>query len=135
MGVVALGATVNDVARIVNVGNPHLVVRDNPAWSISDRESLAAALADAHGGANVEFVTIVDRQHVRICVIERGVGWTLACGTGSVATAAALYDAGDVDVPLTVSNPGGDLVVDFEGDVAHLSGPVAYVGDAIWTVE
>lgn len=135
MGAVTLGGTLDDVARIVNVGNPHLVVRDDASWSNAQREELAATLADKCGGANVEFATVLSRSHVRISVIERGVGWTMACGTGSVATAAALRDAGAIDIPVTISNPGGDLVVDLRGDDAHLTGPVAYVGDVNWTVE
>jgi len=110
-------------------------VRDDASWSNAQREELAATLADKCGGANVEFATVINRSHVRISVIERGVGWTMACGTGSVATAAALRDAGEIDIPVTISNPGGDLVVDLRGDDAHLTGPVAYVGDVNWTVE
>ena len=135
MGIVTLGDTLDEVARVVNVGNPHLVVRDIASWSIAQREDLAAALADKCGGANVEFVTVIDRSHLRITVIERGVGWTLACGTGSVATAAALRDAGEIDLPVTISNPGGDLVVDIRDNEAYLTGPVAYVGDVNWITE
>jgi diaminopimelate epimerase len=84
------------------------------------------------GGANVEFVTILDRGHVSIKVIERGVGWTLACGTGSVATAAICHRVGFTDAAVVVENPGGALKVELDGDQASLAGPVQFVANVEW---
>ncbi|MFI5036507.1 MAG: hypothetical protein ACHQFZ_09925 [Acidimicrobiales bacterium] len=66
-------------------------------------------------------------------VVERGVGWTLACGTGSVAAAAVLHDAGRVGADVTVVNPGGELRVELVDGEATLSGPVHFVADVEWS--
>ena len=68
-------------------------LRDRPddSWTMADRERVAHAMQAAMpAGANVEFVTIQHPARVAIKVYERGVGWTQACGTGSVATVAVL---------------------------------------------
>ena len=136
-GSVAMGAvTFHDdlpgALGVADLGNPHVVVLDQPAWSATECERIAGDLANRIGGANVEFVTIVDRANCAIRVIERGVGWTLACGTGSCATAAVLRRADLVDDALTVENPGGPLHVTLEGDNATLSGPVQFIANVEW---
>jgi diaminopimelate epimerase len=117
---------------VVNVGNPHVVVNDEATWSDALREETAEKLAAQVGGANVEFLTVLAADHLRIRVIERGVGWTEACGTGSVAVAALARRDGLCGDEVTVENPGGPLVVAFDGDEATLSGPVAFVADVEW---
>jgi diaminopimelate epimerase len=62
-------------------------------------------------------------------VWERGVGETLACGTGSVAAAAALHHWGRVGTKVTVNQPGGAAEVELGADgVAVLSGPSQRIG-------
>jgi len=117
---------------VANVGNPHVVVRDDPSWDQADCERVASPLADRLGGANVECVTVLDQTRARIRVIERGVGWTLACGTGSVATAAVLHREGLVASEVTIENPGGDLMVKLEAGGAVLAGPVQFVANVEW---
>jgi diaminopimelate epimerase len=111
-----------------------VVVRDDPAWSDLDREALALTLSAMVGGANVEFATVESSARVSISVIERGAGWTRACGTGSVATAAVLGQLGEVDGTVVIANPGGDLAVTITGNDATLAGPVRFVADVVWTV-
>lgn len=67
-------------------------------------------------GANANLYTWLDDTTVRILTYERGVeDYTLACGTGSGSTAAALWKAGKLPGgTLTVKNPGGDLKVTVE---------------------
>ena len=132
MGEVVFTATLPGSLGVANVGNPHVVVRDDATWDERTCEDLAAALAESVGGANVEFVTVLGRSRVRIRVIERGVGWTLACGTGSVATAAVLHREGLVDSEVTVENPGGDLMVKLEDGATSLAGPVQFVANVEW---
>jgi diaminopimelate epimerase len=118
---------------VVDVGNPHVVVRDNAGDDERTREESARGLSDAVGGANVEFVDVVSRDRVRLSVYERGAGWTLACGTGSVAVVAALRARGEVDDRVTVANPGGDLVVTADSSGYQLAGPVKFVADVEWS--
>lgn len=111
--------------RVVSVGNPHLVVRRTPEGPELHR---IGPVAERHprfpNRTNVEFweVDDVDPAIVRMRVWERGVGETLACGTGACAVAyTARVDAG-LEAPITVRLPGGDLEVDFDGDRARMTG-------------
>jgi diaminopimelate epimerase len=132
MGEVSYLPTLSGSLGVANVGNPHVVVLDDPTWDARACEQMAANFADQVGGANVEFVTVLDRSRARIRVIERGVGWTLACGTGSVATAAVLEREGLSNAEVTIENPGGDLMVILDHDGASLAGPVQFVANVEW---
>jgi len=132
MGQVVLKDALPGTLGVANVGNPHIVVEDNDAWSDSERESLAGELAAQVGGANVEFIRFIDQKHMSLRVIERGVGWTQACGTGTCASAAVAHSLGKCDADVVISNPGGDLRVQLNGSNAVLSGPVQFIGNVEW---
>jgi diaminopimelate epimerase len=132
MGDVTFSTNIEGSLGVANVGNPHVVVRDDPSWNDAHCESMAAEMSASVGGANVEFVTVLDENRVRIRVIERGVGWTLACGTGSVATAAVCHREGLTKEEVTVENPGGNLMVKLNGVGASLAGPVQFVANVEW---
>jgi len=132
MGEVTFAPTLTGALGVANVGNPHVVVLDDESWDDDAREQRASSWAEQLGGANVEFVTVLDPSRARIRVIERGVGWTLACGTGSVATAAVLHREGLAQAEVTIENPGGDLMVKLGSDGASLAGPVQFVADVQW---
>ncbi len=133
MGPVSLAAPLEGALGVAHVGNPHVVVRDVREWDDAQRERLAARLSDEVGGANVEFVTVDGPAHVSMRVIERGVGWTQACGTGSCAVAATLARLGEVTSPVVVANPGGGLTVTLDTEGAVLAGPMTFVGDVEWS--
>jgi diaminopimelate epimerase len=127
MGEVEVRGGTLDTGVIALVGNPHVVVADDgaPAQALLERaRELAGPLAS---GANVEFVTVVGTDHVSIRVVERGAGFTLACGTGSCAVAEVLHDLGLVGSQVTVTNPGGDLEVTLVDGSATLAGPAQMV--------
>lgn len=67
-------------------------------------------------GTNVNFVSVVNRNTLKIRTYERGVeAETLACGTGSVAAALIAYKKGFVKKPVNVKNSGGEtLIIYFE---------------------
>jgi diaminopimelate epimerase len=132
MGEVRLMPAPEGALGAASVGNPHVVVRDDPSWSLRDREEIAERLAAPLGGANVEFIRVLGTDRIAMSVIERGVGWTLACGTGSCAAAAVLHDLGEVGDTVVVENPGGELTVSLAGASARLGGPVRFVGDVEW---
>ena len=102
--------------RTVDVGNPHLVLL-GPDTAAVDVAELGPKLAAAFtGGINVEWITVAedaDGELLDFRVFERGAGETLACGTGSVAAAAAARSWGVLrqDGPVRVHNPGGILEV------------------------
>jgi diaminopimelate epimerase len=132
MGEVTFGESIEGALGVAYVGNPHVVVRDDAAWSDAQREQFAAAWSEQIGGANVEFVTVNAPERVNLRVIERGVGWTLACGTGSCAVAAVLHRDGLVGDDVVVENPGGALRVRLEGARAELAGPVQFIANVEW---
>lgn len=110
-----------------HLGNPHVVVADpgGPDEALVERAvGFAGVLAS---GANVEFVTIDAPDHLAIRVVERGVGRTLACGTGSCAAAAVAHRLGLVSDHVTVTNPGGDLDVTLVDGTATLAGPAVRI--------
>lgn len=111
----------------LSMGNPHAVI-EVANVDTAPVERVGPALerhSDFPQGVNVGFVQIVARDRVRLRVWERGVGETLACGTGACAAVAAARDWNRVDCGVKVSLPGGDLMVDFAqlGDPIWLTGP------------
>ena len=58
---------------------------------------------------NVEFVEKIDENNIRVRVWERGVGETLACGTGAVASAYAMYKEKEINNDVKVDLDGGSL--------------------------
>ena len=80
---------------------------------------------------NTEFVNVLDRKNLRMRVWERGSGETLACGTGSCATAVAAMLNGLAEDEVTVHLLGGDLQIywDKETDQVYMTGPATIVFD------
>jgi diaminopimelate epimerase len=126
-------------ARTVDVGNPHLVLLGPDSEAVDIAELGPKLQASFTGGINVEWITVVQDAAGPLLdfrVWERGVGETLACGTGSVAAAAAARSWGvvaDGDA-VRVRNPGGILEVTLgvdEQETTYLAGPVRKVADVI----
>lgn len=107
----------------VNMGNPHTVVE------VDDLQRLNVAKRAAEWqGRNVEFVVIgPGSDAITMRVWERGVGETLACGTGACAAAAAAFVWGRVGARVVVHQPGGDATVELKGETMVLSGPADHV--------
>lgn len=100
-------------AMLVSVGNPHCVVFDQ---SVTRERCLELGPHLEHHAAfpertNVQLFEVLDRQHVRVEIWERGAGYTLASGTSASAVAAACMRAGLVDDQVTIQMPGGDLKI------------------------
>lgn len=103
--------------RRVDVGNPHAVIFVPDVARVA-LESIGPKI-EHHSlfpkRTNVEFVEVLSRTHIRVRVWERGAGVTLACGSGACAAAAAAMVENRVDSNLTVSLPGGDLKIAWDG--------------------
>lgn len=119
--------------QALSVGNPHAVVRvDDVAQA---PVALLGAALEAHTAfperVNVGFMQIVDRGHIRLRVFERGVGETLACGSGATAAAVAGISSGDLDPEVAVDLPGGRARVGWQGagEPVYLTGPAEHVFD------
>ncbi len=77
---------------------------------------------------NVNFVQVIDRDNVRVLTWERGAALTMACGTGSCATVAALYRKGLVNRKTTVHLKAGALVIEYlEDGRVLMTGPAERV--------
>jgi diaminopimelate epimerase len=114
-------------ARRVDVGNPHLVVLHDGV-DLLDVAGLGRRISGTvPGGLNVEFVSVVGDGDLRMRVWERGVGETRACGTGSVAAAAAARAWGLTGSVVCVQNPGGPLEVELGEDGAGAGAPSAWL--------
>ncbi len=119
--------------EVVSVGNPHCVILSN-AKSESDMITIGQLLNAQPAfpdGVNVEFVKIVSRNKIELTVYERGVGLTLACGSGACAAVAVGRRLGHLDTVVTVLQPGGVLQVIWESldSVIQLRGMAALVFD------
>lgn len=114
-------------ARAVRVGNPNVIIFvDDPERE--DLAALAAASTAIAGPANVGAVRARGAGEIVLRVHERGVGETLACGTGSCAAVSAAIARGDVTSDtVRVRLPGGTLVVRTGRDRYELAGPAEYV--------
>ncbi len=116
--------------RLVDMGNPHLVLLGEDVGGIDMAELGTKLQAEFPDGVNVECIALgPGPDALTLRVWERGVGETLACGTGSAASAAAAHDWGLVGPLVDVHNPGGMLQVELRPDAVVLSGPVASVAD------
>lgn len=107
---------------VVNVGNPHAIF-----W-VAD----VAAIDLGHYGpelehhpmfperANISAAQIVSPEHIILKVWERGAGLTRACGSAACATAVAAARAGLTGRRVTISLPGGDLIIDWRESDDHI---------------
>jgi len=122
----------------VSMGNPHAVhfvttpVADFPLAAVGpriERHPLFPARV------NFEVARVIDRAHIESRTWERGVGETLACGTGACAIMVAARLHGYVGDNVEVREPGGVLGLTWDGQGSvFLSGPVALVYEGEWPV-
>lgn len=116
----------------VSMGNPHAVLLVD-ALDTAPVARLGPTLehhARFPQRANIGFVHLRSRSELDLRVFERGVGETLACGTGAAAAMAVLRRRGAVEPDTRVHLPGGDLVLSWTGedeDPVYLTGPAATV--------
>ena len=133
----ALDLEVGSVAfAVVSMGNPHAVI-EVPDVAAADVAGIGPALQRSPAfpqSVNVGFVQVLAPDHVRLRVFERGVGETLACGSGACAAVAALVRRGHIKREATVSLPGGDLRIRWPDDRAEviMAGPAAFVFEGEW---
>ena len=116
---------------VVSMGNPHAVqvVDDVDAAPVLDTGPLIERHVRFAKRVNAGYLQVVDRQHIRLRVFERGAGETLACGTGACAAVVAGIRRGLLDSPVRVSARGGELSIAWAGpdQPVYLSGPAVSV--------
>ncbi|WP_366936776.1 diaminopimelate epimerase [uncultured Thiothrix sp.] len=122
----------------VSMGNPHAVLQviDTETAPV---ESLGAIL-ESHPlfpkRVNVGFMQVLDADHIRLRVFERGVGETRACGTGACAAVVAGRLQGLLADQVQVELPGGRLQISWqgEGQPVYMTGPATTVYTGTVTV-
>ena len=125
------GAPYTVLVSAVSMGNPHAV------QVVEDVDTAPVAVLGPQiehhprfpKRVNAGFMQVVERNHVRLRVYERGAGETLACGTGACAAVVAGIRRGLLDSPVRVSARGGELSIAWagEGRPVYLSGPAVTV--------
>jgi diaminopimelate epimerase len=124
---------VNYKMTCVSVGNPHCVIFvDNTQHfpvgtvgpKIENHKMFPARI-------NAEFAQILNRNEIKLRVWERGVGETLACGTGACATVVAANVLGKVDKLCVVHLLGGDLKIELRDNRILMTGTADKVFEGI----
>lgn len=123
----------------INVGNPHAVTLvdnlDLAAVGTLGKEISEHPLFPEQ--TNAGFMQILDNNHIRLRVYERGCGETQACGSGAVAAAAVGRLNHHLAPQIHVSLPGGELIVDWpdtKGPI-YLTGPATFVYEGVLMCE
>ncbi len=108
-------------AIMVNVGNPHIVYfseKEFPATTLLKDYGLKIQKHPAFKNSiNVNFAKIINKNIIELKVLERGVcDFTLACGTGAVATFGAAWQKGLIENLATINLAGGSLKIFSKND-------------------
>ena len=121
------------VISALSMGNPHAVqiVHDVDNAPVQTEGAAIEVHPRFPQRVNAGYMQMMSRDHVKLRVFERGAGETLACGTGACAAAVAGIQRGLLDKRVTVTTPGGDLGISWEGD----GKPVLMTGPAVTVFE
>ncbi|MCC7598789.1 diaminopimelate epimerase [Janthinobacterium sp. FW305-129] len=121
------------LVSVVSMGNPHAVqvVDDVDAQDLEVTGPRIEHHPRFPRRVNAGYMQVVNRQHVKLRVFERGAGETLACGTGACAAAVAGILRGVLDSPVRISARGGELSIAWQGP-GH---PVLMTGPAVTVFE
>lgn len=101
----------------VSMGNPHVIlpVDDVDTAPVAEVGPIAEQHSRFPQRVNVGFMQIVNRDTIKLRVFERGVGETLACGTGACAAVVSGIVQGKLNPEVTVHLPGGSLSIEWQG--------------------
>lgn len=131
----------------VSMGNPHAVLFSQSGFSRAEMATFGPRIEKDPrflAGANVGFARLASPTSIDLTVWERGVGFTLACGTGACAAAVAAVETGQSPrgVALDVTLPGGplrirvterDAPIEMTGPARHVfDGEVPLTSDGSW---
>jgi len=120
------------MVAVASMGNPHavLLVDDVDTAPVAAWGPLIERHPRFAQRVNAGFLQVVDRAQVRLRVYERGVGETLACGTGACAAVASGIRLGLLDARVDVHTRGGLLTIAWSGgaqDSVYMTGPATTV--------
>ena len=132
-------ANTNLLLNLVSMGNPHAVyfwqhpVSEFPLSRLGPKVENLPIFPNR---VNFEVARVISRREIEARVWERGVGETLACGSGACAIAVAAHLYGYIDNKVDIKLSGGVLGVDWNGaGEVYLSGPAEIVFNGEWSDE
>jgi len=113
------------------MGNPHAItlVEDVENFAVEKYGEILEVASAFPNKTNVEFVEVLDKEHIKMRVWERGSKETLACGTGACATAVACCLKGLTKRHCYVELKGGNLEIEWDAKDNHvyMTGPATTV--------
>ena len=118
---------------VLSIGNPHAVLILETIDG-EDIEAIATNLQNSDyfpESVNVGFMQILSRNEINLRVVERGVGETLACGSGACAAVIHGIQLGLLEDKVEVLLKGGSAFVEYNGNMAYLSGPGEFVYEGV----
>jgi len=100
----------------LSVGNPHAVIRvenieDSP---VNELGHFLCHHPIFPQQANIGFMQLLNKHHMKLRVFERGAAETMACGSGAIAAAVSAIAFHGADAPMTVDLPGGKLTIHWQ---------------------
>lgn len=117
----------------VSMGNPHCVmmVDDIDQAPVEELGPLLESHERFPEGVNVGFMQIINSEHIKLRVFERGAGETMACGSGACAAAVIGQLQGKLGREVQVDLPGGSLKIRWQGkdQPVKMTGPAEHVFD------
>ena len=124
---------ISELFTYVSIGNPHAVLEPlgrDEEWE--EAIELSKKIQDNNilfpNGVNVGIMKIMDKNNLKLKVLERGSGITLACGSGACAATVTAILKGLVKTPVKVHMDGGKLIIDWDGlNSIIMSGPAKIV--------
>ena len=135
-GIDPMNITLNVNGKDINMscvlmGVPHAVIFVDDVSDV-DINALGPAI-EKHDiflkNTNVNFVSVMDKNNVKIRTWERGAGATLACGTGACSTGIISYLKGKTAENVNVNSAVGTLEINYSGEDCYMTGPAKKVYD------
>lgn len=121
------------ICGVVSMGNPHCVtvVDDVDTANVEDLGARLEQHERFPEKANIGFMQIINRNHIKLRVFERGAGETLACGSGACAAVVVGRNQDLLDSKVKVDLPGGSLHIRWhdESSPVKMTGPAEHVFD------
>jgi diaminopimelate epimerase len=117
----------------VSMGNPHAVIQVNDIKTapVADLGQALESHALFPERANIGFMQVIDRSHIKLRVYERGAAETLACGSGACAAVVIGIEQNLLNHEVNVELPGGELKISWSGrgEPVLMTGPAISVFD------
>lgn len=111
----------------VLMGVPHtIIIEDTEKYDVNEGEFIEKFEYFSEG-TNVNFVEIIDKDNMNIKTWERGAGATLACGTGTCASAVVANRFNLINKKVLANLPGGKLTIEIEDDGVYMTGNAEYI--------